>query len=197
MQNIPTELHLYHFINIWNQLYGKKHRWISFLFDNELCYVKLHYAQKENVMLRIWIHKKDNSELFAKPDYKWTLWKDAIYINSFLMEDKEKQAHFYETLRQLYDCRADYRFGSFTILLDDNKLLRRLYHDLRKQITENMEWYYQAESELTKGEQYWYRNVLSNQPFRMELEMWLLNYMEERKMKPFYKMEKPNERTSP
>lgn len=192
MPNIPRQLHLYHFINLWDKLYGKKHRWISISFDDSLCYVRIHYAQQENVNLRIWIDKVSNNDPFAKPEYKWKLWKDSIYINDFIMKDKDKQKHFFETRRKLYDCLADFHFGYFDILLDDNKLLRRLYQSVRKQILKSMSWYEEAEKELRKGESYWYQDALKNQPFRFQLEEWLFRKMEERQMAPFT-CKKPSE----
>ena len=168
-------MHLYHIINQFNQLYGKRQKQIGFRFSSEYIYVTLYYGSKETVMMRIWIEDtSSNDPLSTEKTYRYVLWHDGIYTNEYLMPDPEKMKHLYQTVQQLSENPADYRLGYWIIDPPDNKLLRIWYWTNRHQMLEIMNDLQHANC-FTKDSEYQYQktrynDALKDLPFRIAME---------------------------
>ena len=86
------------------------------------------YRRRQSVMLKLWVHRDDPDPLNPATAGKLriTLWRDEIYINSYLMPDYRMAKEFFAAKRQWDGCLANTVFGCFNIALSEKQRLRAL-----------------------------------------------------------------------
>ena len=164
-------LHLYHFVALWDDFYGKRHKRLDISFQKDFCFCEIVYRTKpmEAVMLKIWIEAVKDDPLAIKPDFRWLLWLENIYINEFIMEKPEDRKHFRELLSKLACTPAQYHFDFWVFSMNDRKLLTRLQERNMASDRHNTQWF----EDRNSRNRYWYNEAVQNLPFLVQLDGWL------------------------
>ena len=182
-------MHLYHIINQFDQVYGKKHKRIDLSLSNWSIYARIIYDDDESIVMRVWINKIKPEDPFDNQfRYEYILWKDAIYSNDIFMPDPENLKHVYETVQSLTDCKADLIAGKYDIDPPDNKLLRILYQKNRQTIEQTYKYIKKydvfdfVKETPSKTDNFFYEDALKNLPFHIEMEKLFGNIIKERNL---------------
>lgn len=174
-------MNVHRILNEFDKHYGKVHKKIKVYSFLGHIMMEVNYGKDENVMLKMWLKKSEPDYIKTiKPTYKLILFKDNVYINSYVMKGEENQKKFFEAYDKLISCKADYLVGSWDIDLS-KKQLKQLYSDNQERIHRYanvlMKRNFFNQYRICKDSRSDYEEAIDTLPFHIDLEKYLIELM--------------------
>ena len=178
-------MNIHHVLNIWDKHYGKNRKKVTFSISGCFIYVKATYEEDESIMMKIWLNRKPADMIHtAKDEFELILWHDCIYTNDYFMPNADKQNHFFETLKEMNTCLADFMFNNYPIELDNGQI-RKLYEENRKEMLRDLSYItkYDAYQDDEKQDKFWYDRSIQFIIEQAYFEQYLTKLIKERNLK--------------